>query len=730
MNVFDCGQADAAGARMQKHNLAALGPRGQERHVHRRPGSGQCARLLERKRLVNGRHESRVAASYGRESGEPVSKRSVSNLEMLDTGAPSRDVSGTVATGRAWVAGIGAEHIEHVAEVESDCTHVQPSLTRNRLRIRGHLRYDAQIAYCTAGIEMHADGSTERLRCLREARDAPLSRNDGELGLNQLASKRLRGSGLQRVRNRLPASGGNVETGDVGRRLLRPDSARQTEQAAMRRVHGLAEADWLGARAQDEHRQRACRELLAHKVERAIDDGQHTGASAGAGGQSHRQHDAAGHSGETRCNVCSGHRRADEWASGTLNGGCRPAAERDGGWLGGVARRHRVGRLPLRHVQVLMALLDRRGHRLEHLVHLDESRELDASLFTLALEDGAQLAEGGRVGGLPDREGQAQLALFGIRRKHDRRLQRAVEISRVHAGAMALRALLEKSVGDPSGAVGKELNERTESWAVLEAGAAESSVERADFTNGIACIAGAEDIGALERHVHRSRVTGRVRHLLAVLANAANLVTVGGHVQADRNLHARLQEEGALEHSTLGTTGACHHRRACHLEVSGGGEDDAASHDVVGNKSDERPIGGRGEGVLGRAIGSHGSRLEQWVRRLAPREFVAGKGEAWHGELIHRLRDRGLDDGVDNGATVAEGTYTADKVRRASGDIGQGRQLRREDACRALHRGQHVLVDNSQLGIRRRLRGAYADGESKQTRGAGGRLSMAAIGLD
>ena len=60
--------------------------------------------------------------------------------------------------------------------------------------------------------------------------------------------------------------------------------------------------------------------------------------------------------------------------------------------------------------------------------------------------------------------------------------------------------------------------------------------------------------------------------------------------------HERLQEEDATQRRASASREG-NARRASHLEVGGGGEDDAASHDVVGDEGEGGPAGRRGEGV-------------------------------------------------------------------------------------------------------------------------------------
>ena len=92
-----------------------------------------------------------------------------------------------VGARRARVAGVGAEHVEHVAEVEADRTHVQLHL---RVLDGGHLalRHDAQVADRAARVEVQPDRPRGRQRRLGEARHAADPDAHDDLELERLAA--------------------------------------------------------------------------------------------------------------------------------------------------------------------------------------------------------------------------------------------------------------------------------------------------------------------------------------------------------------------------------------------------------------------------------------------------------------------------------------------------------------------------------------------------------------
>src|SRR6056297_1111512 len=95
------------------------------------------------------------------------------------------------------------------------------------------------------------------------------------------------------------------------------------------------------------------------------------------------------------------------------------------------------------------------------------------------------------------------------------------------------------------------------------------------------------------------------------------------HIAQIATEHERLEEEDALEHSTLGSRSQSDARCTSHLHVPSAREDDAALHDVISNHRQQRALRRRAERVGFSTIRANHATLDEWVRSLAPHEALA-----------------------------------------------------------------------------------------------------------
>ena len=148
-------EANATGARLQQRVVARARPRREERHVNRAPRRRQGARLLDRQRVVDRRHQPRVAPRKRCQRRQAMAEHSVAHAQVRRAAAAASHVCSAVAAGRTGVAGVHAEDVEHVAEVETDRSHAQLDLAvRGRGALLG-LRHDPEVRHRAARVEVH-----------------------------------------------------------------------------------------------------------------------------------------------------------------------------------------------------------------------------------------------------------------------------------------------------------------------------------------------------------------------------------------------------------------------------------------------------------------------------------------------------------------------------------------------------------------------------------------------
>eukprot|EP00962_Isochrysis_galbana_P061117 scaffold36275_cov154-Isochrysis_galbana.AAC.25 len=222
--------------------------------------------------------------------------------------------------------------------------------------------------------------------------------------------------------------------------------------------------------------------------------------------------------------------------------------------------------------------------------------------------------------------------------------------------------------------IGEDALERPEGRAVFQPDCAKAIVEEGWVDGTRAHLTRRHRLRAGGGHAHGRGVAGRVRHLLLVIAHAADLkaITTRANLDRDDNVFRVEQDKWHQKVGTLerGALRARIHRDgggARHLEVTGARKDDAPPDNMVSDKGHERPGRRRGESVLFDAASNH-SRLNERVSHLAPPERLTGVRErgslVWHVGSDAWLR---LEKAVHDGAAVAEGADATDKRFVANG---------------------------------------------------------------
>ena len=125
--------ADAAGDRVNQHAIARLDSGQVVQRVLRREerdGNGRRLGVRQHRRLANrqrrrGDHPCREAAIDHRD-------HVVADLQIVDTFADGRDDARAFVAERTRVAGVHAERVQHVAEVQPGRMHADLDLARTR----------------------------------------------------------------------------------------------------------------------------------------------------------------------------------------------------------------------------------------------------------------------------------------------------------------------------------------------------------------------------------------------------------------------------------------------------------------------------------------------------------------------------------------------------------------------------------------------------------------------
>eukprot|EP00964_Phaeocystis_antarctica_P029840 scaffold16824_cov81-Phaeocystis_antarctica.AAC.2 len=251
--------------------------------------------------------------------------------------------------------------------------------------------------------------------------------------------------------------------------------------------------------------------------------------------------------------------------------------------------------------------------------------------------------------------------------KQGSRLQRAVEVGRVHLHARQRGAPPQPQPRRRLAATLPRRLQCAERGAVLQPGRRERSVEPRGVGRAAAPLPRRrQSQWPPRRRVRRRPLPTAVhrRHRLAIAAAHLERATLEQRAlhprRAPRLQRQRLQEEHSTQRSAhrrgRSHGGACRARR---LQVGRAREDDAPTHDVIGHQRVQRAGHGRME--EGRAAqGSRQPTLQQRVDRIDPQEGAPAKAKRHTAARIRRrAARRALQHRVRNRAAVPERRHAA-----------------------------------------------------------------------